>query len=121
MFIIREEHLLAFKEKTYGEVIGRITHALKQDLPQLTSKLSEEVLRKICMSGIEKALEYEFEKESNIYIFVAAMLIFGSEFDVSDEWSQKVLPNEIMSEEQKSVLLQMQIYLCMKKKLVYKD
>lgn len=112
MFKLRKEHIEAFREIAVAAPRERIVRALRVALPEESAGCSEEELIRLCDKGIDRADKYDLGEEHNIYGFVAAMLIYGENFDTdpNESWSQELLINEEMDEEQKGRQMQLRIF-----------
>lgn len=66
----------------------------------------------LCDKGIDRADEYDIGEEHNVYAFIAAMMLYGENFDTepNQTWSRKILANEEADENQKGRLLQLHIF-----------
>ncbi len=119
MFKLRQEHIDAFRETAIGVPRERIIKALKKTLPGELDALTEDQLRKLCNIGIEKAQNYEMNSEYGCYMFIAAMLVYGNNFDTDSglDWSRDFLSNEAKEEREKTFLLQLRILLDTGKKV----
>jgi hypothetical protein len=111
VFKIRQEQMEAYWDERIGESRSKIIRALQRSLPDLTFNSSEIELKELFRRAIYKAAKYGIGTEANLYRFVAAMLVFGEDFDVNPKtgWSQEFLCDPLIEEDHKARLLELRI------------
>lgn len=110
---VRSEQMKSLKAHALKETSRRIAGTLRESLPQETSTLGIDELERVCARGISRAGEYGIGVEYNLYVFVAAMVLFGEDFDIAAKtaWSRQILQDAGMHENLKTKLLELRIQM----------
>lgn len=111
MFQIRKEQTDSFRERAVKESRARIVARLEAVLPQDTAKRGHDEVVGLCDRAIDKADVYGMGSEQATYVYAAAMLLFGENFDTdpSKPWTQDFLPDKTMDGDLKWHLLALRI------------
>lgn len=111
MFQIRPEVAHNFREKAVGESRGKIVSALQADLPDVTAAYSDAQMHAVVDYGMERGDWYGFHSEHSVYMFSAALLLYGGDFDVNPKytWTRELLDDTEMDEDVKVKVLEMRI------------
>ena len=113
MLTIRSDHLNGFREGANPGLCERFSQSLTTTFPHLTQTFPPKLLKQFCYDGINCAVSLNFRSEKNVYIFVAAMLVFGKDFDANEKetWCQDVLRPKPLHEDLASLLLELRIFM----------
>jgi hypothetical protein len=111
MFRIRPELMRAFREQAFKESIARIAGALREKLPEETERYGPGELEFLCDRAIDRAEQYGIGTEYNVYLFTAAMIVYGETFDTDNRtrWCHQSLRNKRVDEDIKAGLLRLHI------------
>jgi hypothetical protein len=112
MLVIRSEQLDALRSEMFAPVREKFIALLKRKLPQHTASMSDAELRGLCDRGIAKAERYDLASQYNVYVFVAAMLVIGEDFDIklATAWSREILRDELMHEDIKAKMIELGVF-----------
>ena len=108
---LRSQVLESFQENQIELSISKIMDRLRLRFPTETAHFNDPDLNKFCRLGMDNAAKYEIKVEYNVYVFIVAMLFFGSDFDRSEKvkWNRDVLDENSMDEDLKTTALELQI------------
>ena len=108
---LRSHTVAAFVDAALDRARDRIVAALRQTLPGDTSHVTVETLQALCDYGITRAAVYGLDTERSIYVYVAAMVLYGEQFDTNPRlpWAPEILNGEIIDQEVISKGLELQI------------
>jgi hypothetical protein len=82
VFVIREEHMSAFREQSLDQFAGRAVARLQQRRPRHCRAAGPEAVRKLVRLAVNRARRYEITSEQDVTTYSGMMLVFGSHFDI---------------------------------------
>lgn len=109
MLKIRSEQSEALRRNALKPVRDKFIAILRRNLPDQTARQSDATLHALCDKGIMKASSYGIGTEYNVYVFIAAMVVLGEDFDRSEKtaWSREILGDARVHEDVRSKLLEL--------------
>jgi hypothetical protein len=113
MLLIRKEQFDALRRSALQPVREKFISLLRTKLPRHTAPLSDDSLHALCDKGVVKASGYGLHTEYNVYVFTAAMLVIGENFDrnPATAWSQEILRDRMMEEDIKAKLIELRVFM----------
>jgi len=108
---MRPETMDALTAAAIARSREKIVAALRQSLPDETSKCTAAQLHALCDRGITRAAEYGLDTEHSVYVYVAAMLLYGEDFDTNrrSAWSREILTDNGVDADVKVQAIQLHI------------
>lgn len=108
---LRRQVLGSFRDQQIASSINKIANRLRLRFPDETGPWTDPGLIDFCKRGIAKAAEYDIRVEYNVYVFLVAMLLFGTDFDTDDavEWNREILGEQSLDEDLKTAAIEFQI------------
>ncbi|MCM3874998.1 MAG: hypothetical protein NEA02_01120 [Thermoanaerobaculia bacterium] len=113
MLTIRSEQSEALRKNALKPVREKFIAILRRNLPDQTARQGDAALDALCDKGIMKASRYGIETEYNVYVFIAAMVVLGEDFDRSEKtaWSREILTDVKMHQDLKAKLLELRVLM----------
>lgn len=107
MLIIKPAQYAALRALQLDGSVQRQIERLRSRHASRLAALSEEQVRKIALTGIERAGEYEFRTEGQVAFYLELMLDFGPDFDVqaTTAWAGEILNDDSLTPPQKMTRL----------------
>lgn len=113
MLKIRSEQSEALRKSALKPVREKFIAILRRKLPEQTARQSDAALHTLCDKGIVKATGYGIGTEYNVYVFIAAMVVLGEDFDRNEKtaWSREILNDVRMHQDSKAKLLELRVLM----------
>jgi hypothetical protein len=103
---IRTEQMKAFSDYMNRDFEKRAMGYLRTEFAVESRKMTDQQLAMIIQDGSGKASAYGLVRENEIGIFLELMMLFGPQFDRSEDWAVDTLSNPVSTPEQKIVVLE---------------
>ena len=107
MLTIRSEQFEALRKSALKPVREKFIAILRRNLSDQTARQPDAALHALCDRGILKASRYGIGTEYNVYIFIAAMVVLGEDFDKIEKtaWTREILADLRVHQDVRSKLL----------------
>lgn len=107
MLTVGSEQFEALRKSVLKPVRDKFIVILRRNLPEQAARQSDAALHALCDRGILRASRYGIETEYNVYIFIAAMVVLGEDFDTSEKtaWTRELLADLRVHQDVRSRLL----------------
>lgn len=102
MFQLRDEHIRAFQSVAVDNFEERAVRHLRKHLPDRTSQLTDDDLRRRVHRGMDRAKTYGFATEREIMCFVDTSFLLGEYFDTETSWTWKILGDASSSPDERA-------------------
>jgi hypothetical protein len=96
MLVMRKEQMDVFGNYEIKKFEDRMVLHLRSSLPEEAETITEEVLRQMIQTGIDKAESYQVTDEVDVERFLECMVRYGSDFDTDPKtsWAGEILRDE---------------------------
>lgn len=107
LYRIRPEQVATMRWELLQPHRETLVATLQQRLPHRAGKLTPEQLHQLCDFGIERANGYDMTSMDTVYVFIAATLVFGRDFDRARdrEWIDAIFGEPFLEEDERAAML----------------
>jgi len=85
---LRKHTVEALAAARWDQAIDKILAALRESLPRVAARYRDDDLRPLCDLAIQRAGYYGLDSEHAAYVYAAAMLLYGDDFDLDPRFSR---------------------------------
>jgi hypothetical protein len=107
LYRIRQEQVEIMRWELLKPQRETLVATLQQRLPHCVGNLSPEQMHRICDAGIERANSYDMTSIENVFVFIAATLVFGHDFDRARDlaWVDAIFGEPFLEEDVRAGML----------------
>ena len=107
MFRIRDNHVKAFRAEHFSDFMQRALRHLRRDLPEQTSKLTDDQMRERVESCVRRATDFGLLSERQAICFVDSSFLLGIGFesDPRYDWAPPILKSDKLDPTDRAHLL----------------
>jgi hypothetical protein len=97
---IRPEQMKAFEAVVLRNLEDRLADYLEEFFPERSHNLDDEQVRGVIQYGMVRARHWQISSERGVHLYLATMLILGSDFDTDPQypWAASILSDPTMEE-----------------------
>ena len=110
---LRAHTVEALSAAAFSRARARIVDALRQSLPAETARYTHLDFEAFCELGVSRARDYGLDTERGAYVYLAAMILYGEDFDIDPRLSRirAMLENRVVDQEVKGKAIELELAL----------
>jgi hypothetical protein len=99
LFVLRNAQVEAFRASLMSDFERRAMDDLRSSFPDKLAGSSDDDIRTLIRSGLEKARSYEVVNEADITRYFEYMVEYGVDFDIAptSAWAAPILTSQLMT------------------------
>jgi hypothetical protein len=102
---MRQEQIRAFSDYMNQSFAKRAGLHLRNEYPEPTKTMSTDELNRFIDVGADRAARYGLVNENEIVSFMELMIVYGREFDETQDWAHEILQNPELTAAEKTEAL----------------